>query len=361
MNMLTMTDKSTRVEDIKIAWTRLKHEQPHLRIRDAAKKLHTSEAGLLATNIGKNCIRLKADWPTFIKRWKELGYVMSLTRNEGCVLEHKGIFDEINIFGSGTHSMGTVIGPIETRIFLKNWHVAFAVQQESKGRLLESIQVFDHSGEAITKIYLQKKSNHEAYQQLIQDFRSEDQSPIQQTSPIETPEYNTTIDKEHFLTDWSKLKDTHGFFPMLRKYKANRLHALQLAEGAFTHQIFPESIQAMLEDVSKLEMPIMIFAGNRGNLQIHQDRINKIVYMERGENPVSQWLNVLDPQFNMHLRMDLIHTAWVVHKPTTDGTVTSIELYDVGGNLVVQFFGLRKPGMPQREDWEALVDDMPKR
>src|SRR5690348_18119092 len=29
--------------------------------------------------------------------------------------------------------------------------------------------------------------------------------------------------------------------------------------------------------------------------------------------------NILDPDFNMHLREDLIESAWVVRKPTTDG------------------------------------------
>ncbi|MGB0522607.1 MAG: hemin-degrading factor [Flammeovirgaceae bacterium] len=360
MNALNITEDYVRVDEFRQAWETIKQERPHIRIREAAGLLNISEAQLLATGIGPDCIRLEGDWAKFVQRWKELGYVMSLTRNEGCVLEHKGTFDEINFFGGGSHRMGTVIGPIETRIFLKSWQVAFAVRQEMKGRTLESIQVFDKAGEAITKIYLQRKSNRDAYLQLIEDFKSENQTPEQAICLPETPEYNKNIDKEAFLSDWEQLKDTHSFFPMLRKHKAARLHAVQLAEGVFTQRIQLDAIQGLLEDAAKLEMPIMIFAGNRGNLQIHQDRVNKIVYMERGENPVNQWLNVLDPTFNMHLRMDLLETAWVVQKPTSDGLVTSIELFDKEGTLIVQFFGLRKPGEPQRQDWEALVEELPR-
>lgn len=357
--MSVLDDTAIPVEDFRQAWEAIKKEQPHIRIREAAQLLNISEAQLLATTVGPNCIRLQDDWQGLVLAWKKLGYVMSLTRNEGCVLEHKGIFDEVNFFGNKDHAMGTVLGPIESRIFLRSWHVAFAVKQEMKGRVLESIQVFDKSGEAITKIYLQKKSNRAAYEQLIEDFKTTDQHPQQSVHIPDVPQYKHDIDQAKFLEDWGKLKDTHAFFPMLRKHNVSRFRAIELAEGQFTERISPDAIQPLLEEVANIEMPIMIFAGNRGNLQIHQDRINKIVYMERGE-PVKQWLNVLDPQFNMHLRMDLVDSAWVVQKPTDDGLVTSIELYDSEGILITQFFGFRKPGTPQRQDWEALIEELPR-
>ena len=358
MNTLDInTNNETRVMDLRQSWEKIKSEKEGIRIREAAQILNVSEAQLLATTIGENCVRLSGDWAEFVKDWKQLGHVMSLTRNEGCVLEHKGIFDKVNFFGNANHRMGTVIGPIETRVFLKSWHVAFAVQQESKGRLLESIQVFDKEGDAITKIYLQKESDHDAFEAIIEKYKSDDQSATQEVETIETPDYEANPDKEAFLADWAALKDTHDFFPMMRKHKVARKQAIELAEGQFTYQIPTETIQGMLEDASRLEMPIMIFAGNRGNLQIHQDRVNKIVFMDRGG---AQWLNVLDPKFNMHLKMDVVDTAWVVQKPTSDGLVTSIELFDKEGTLIAQFFGLRKPGTPQRQDWEALIEELPK-
>ena len=70
------------------------------------------------------------------------------------------------------------------------------------------------------------------------------------------------------------------------------------------------------------------------------------------------WLNVLDAGFNLHLREDVIDTAWVVEKPTSDGVVTSIEIFDRDGELMAMFFGTRKPGQPEREDWRAIVRKM---
>jgi putative hemin transport protein len=72
------------------------------------------------------------------------------------------------------------------------------------------------------------------------------------------------------------------------------------------------------------------------------------------------WLNVLDPGFNLHLREDRIAMAWVVRKPTADGDVTSLELFDADGETLAMFFGERKPGRAELASWRALVDTLPR-
>jgi putative hemin transport protein len=67
------------------------------------------------------------------------------------------------------------------------------------------------------------------------------------------------------------------------------------------------------------------------------------------------WFNVLDDSFNLHLREDRIASAFVVWKPTDDGVVTSLELFDAEGELIASLFGKRKPGQPEDEAWRALV------
>jgi putative hemin transport protein len=70
------------------------------------------------------------------------------------------------------------------------------------------------------------------------------------------------------------------------------------------------------------------------------------------------WLNVLDPGFNLHLREDHIASAWVVRKPTSDGLVTSLELFDARGETIAMFFGERKPGRPELCAWRTLVEGL---
>lgn len=93
----------------------------------------------------------------------------------------------------------------------------------------------------------------------------------------------------------------------------------------------------------------MVFIGNNSCLQIHTGKAERIVR-------TGPWINVLDAEFNMHLRDDAIESVWIVKKPTDLGLVHSIEAYDNEGKLIVQFFGKRKPNIPEREDWREVVD-----
>ena len=96
----------------------------------------------------------------------------------------------------------------------------------------------------------------------------------------------------------------------------------------------------------------MVFAGNRSLIQIHTGPISNV-------SVVGDWLNVLDSDFNLHLRTDLVAEAWVTRKPGDNGVVTSLELFDDAGESLVTFFGERKPGRPERAEWVKLLGELP--
>src|SRR5690625_7968039 len=85
----------------------------------------------------------------------------------------------------------------------------------------------------------------------------------------------------------------------------------------------------MLKRVVDREVPIMVFVGNPGVVQIHSGPVRRVV--EKGD-----WINILDPGFNLHMRQDHVASSWIVEKPTEDGTVTSIEVFDKEGELIVK-------------------------
>jgi putative hemin transport protein len=95
----------------------------------------------------------------------------------------------------------------------------------------------------------------------------------------------------------------------------------------------------------------MVFVGNPGIIQIHTGPVRKLV--DHGE-----WFNVLDPDFNLHLREPAIVQSWVVRKPTEDGTVTSLELFNAADELIATIFGKRKPGIPEMEEWREVVAEV---
>ena len=148
------------------------------------------------------------------------------------------------------------------------------------------------------------------------------------------------------------MQDTHEFFGLLRKFGVERQQSFRVAEGRFTRRAPAAVARHLLQEAAFDGAPIMVFVGSPGCIQIHSGPVVRVEPMEiRG----AQWLNVLDSGFNLHMREDAIANAWVVEKPTSDGVVTSVELFDASGELMAMFFGDRKPGQPERQDWRAIV------
>lgn len=338
---------------LKQAWENLKEQEPKLRIRDAAKKLGVSEAELLATGVGENVIRLSEDFVEQLEKFPKLGRVMSLTRNEGCVLEHKGTFQKIEIHQAGPQKIATVIGPIEQRVFFGGWKFGFAVVSDTPRGPMFSLQYFDKAGDAVMKVFLQEDSDFDFSEELVKAHTHANQTSDLVTETFEKAEYvsKEDLDFESFSSDWENMKDTHDFFGMLRKYKLNRLNAVEWIDDKWAYEVDRLSVRKVVEVAAEIKLPIMIFAGNKGNIQIHQGKVKTI-------KQLGDWLNVMDPEFNMHLNEPVVDRAFVVHKNTTEGLVSALELFDVEGEMVAQFFGLRKPGIPQKPEWKAILDSL---
>jgi putative hemin transport protein len=342
-----------QITTLKESWNQLKTAEPTLRIRDAAAKLEVSEAELLATGIGENVIRLSENFEDQFLEFPKLGRVMSLTRSEGCVLEHKGPFQKIEIHQAGPNKIATVIGPIEQRVFFAGWKFGFAVTTETPRGTMKSLQYFDKEGEAILKVYPQDVSKDDVYEEFVNHYVASEQSSELALESFPSPEYTTReeLDFAGFSSDWENMKDTHDFFGMLRKYKLNRLDAVKWIDNKWAYPVDRLSARTVVEKAAETQLPIMIFAGNKGNIQIHQGKVRTVRQM-------GDWLNVLDPDFNMHLNENVVDSAFVVHKNTEDGLVSALELFDKKGEMVAQFFGLRKPGLPQKAEWKALLDSL---
>jgi len=337
-------------KSLKNEWLDFHQENPKIRIRDAARTLQTTEAEIVASFVGNKAMRLNNDFKGLWKRMPELGYIMTLTRNESCVHERKGIFENIQV--AHAH-VGYVAGPdIDLRMFFKHWAFGFALFDDEEAGFKKSIQIFDHQGTAITKIYLQATSNHDRFELLVRDFLAENQTNTLDIKPEEgmPKDVDGNIDIQAFLKSWSDLKDTHDFYPMLLKYKISRLRALHIG-GSFTKKVSNKSAEILLEDVSKSGMPIMVFTSSKGNVQIHTGPVKKIV-------KIPGWVNVMDSEFNLHLHSEDIAESWVVRKPNLECDVHSLECYDRAGNLIVQFFGKRKPGIPEDKEWTKYITSL---
>jgi len=334
--------------DLRAAWREYLEKNPGTRIRDAAQALGVSEAELLATGCGESVTRLDAPWPELVGAFERLGTVMALTRNDVVVHEKTGAFENVSASGS----MGLVLGEaIDLRVFFSRWRHGFAVETEAHSAIRRSFQFFDADGTAVFKVFLTGDSDEAAYHELVAKYRSGDQSTRQAVidpEPDAEEKPDAEIDVEGFRTAWRGLQDTHEFFGMLRDFGVTRTQGLRLAPPEFSRPVPVESLEALLDDVAAAGTEIMVFVGSPGVIQIHTGPVRTIKVM-------GPWVNVLDPEFNLHVRADLIRSAWVVRKPTVDGVVTSVEFFDWKGRNVALVFGKRKPGKPELERWREHV------
>lgn len=339
---------NTNTNQLKEEWTKLSVDNPRMRIRNAAAELGVSEAELLITNIGEGVTILAPQFAGILTDVEVLGKVMALTRNNECVHERKGIYKNADF--SSPHAQLFVGEDIDLRIFLSHWKYAFAVIDGDK----RSLQFFGKDGLALHKIYLTKDSNVAAYDALVEKYRSEDQFQNFIFDKIEgkTKEIkDAEVDQQAFQQAWSQLKDTHDFFSMTRKFGVSRTQALRLASKEFVTKISKDKVEILLQEASKKSLPIMVFVGNRGIIQIHTGEVKNIVWH-------NNWINVLDPDFNLHLDNSEIAEVYVVKKPTVDGLVHAVEVFNKNGDFIVQFFGKRKPGIPELDGWKTLVEQL---
>lgn len=331
--------------------------QSKARHRDIAEQLAISEGELVAAHAGLSLAngavlgaeRLQADWPAIVAALEPLGEVMALTRNASCVHEKTGVYRK----ASHHHHVGLVLGgDIDLRVFYRQWAHGFAVRELGEKEVQRSLQFFDAAGQAVHKIFLKPQSELAAYDALVTRFAAADQAAgiavaAPAPAPAELPD--AQIDVAGFRAAWADLRDTHEFFTLLKTYTVSRLQGLRLAEARFVQQIDTSCVLDLLNDAARDKVSIMAFVGNAGMIQIHSGPVHKVAVM-------GPWINILDARFNLHLREDHVASAWVVKKPTVDGLVTSVELFDAKGDTIVMFFGERKPGTHELCEWRHIVD-----
>jgi putative hemin transport protein len=333
--------------DLAARWNLLRGEKPALRIRDAAATLGVSEAELVALGVGKTATPLKPDWRGILTDMPEAGRVMCLTRNEHCVHERHGRFEGVDV--KAAH--GIVLGPdIDLRLFLGSWKHGFAVREPLKQGERLSLQFFDGAGDAVHKIYATEETDRPAFDALIARYTAA--TPPDLKIAARTPDAvdrpDAQIDVAGLRTAWLGMKDTHEFFGMLGTFKVGRVQALRLVGEDLARELPVRALRAAFEAASAGGTPIMVFVGSHGCIQIHTGPVKRLV-------DTHGWFNVLDPDFNMHLREDGVARVFSVRKPTEDGIVTSIEAFDARNRNILLMFGARKPGKPELEEWRSIV------
>ncbi|MFT4173819.1 MAG: ChuX/HutX family heme-like substrate-binding protein [Rhodocyclaceae bacterium] len=329
------------IESLQARHAALLAQEPKLRIRDRATRLGVSEAALVAADCGVESTELNGPAQALFRELGSLGPVMALSRNDWCVHERHGQYIDIQAEGP----VGIVLGPdIDLRMFFSGWTYFYAVVDNGR----HSLQFFDKEGTAVHKVYRTEHTDAAAWETYVARFAAPAKRAVQPEPFAPVTEADKPDDAAALRAHWLALQDTHDFFGMLRQFKVSRLGALRAAGTDLAQDVGADGVERVLNAAADSGLSIMCFVGNRGIVQIHTGAVHKLVR-------TGPWFNVLDDQFNLHLNTAAISSCWVVNKPTRDGWVTSLEAYAANGELIVQFFGERKPGVPELPAWRQLL------
>jgi len=342
INNTSEENPKDRSERLLKKWQALQQERPNLRIRDASEELNVSELELLSLdNSGAEVISLQPDWPNLIADLEHLGPLMALSRNNFAVHEKTGIYKGLR----GNEQMGLMIEEdIDLRLIFARWKYGYAVKSNSAP---DSLQFFAADGSAIHKIYSREGTDQTAWKNLVLKYSKATDGPAQITTPKDIEQQAALLESSEraaFLSRWAELTDVHQFFKLLKDFNLTRIQAMELAQGTWSFSVDVSKVPDFINGLAGTGLPIMVFVANQGIVQIHTGPIERCMQMEH-------WFNILDPKFSLHLNTAGLERAWIVRKPTSDGVVSSLEVYDIDGELVMQLFGARQEGNQERSQW----------
>ena len=262
--------KTTTFADLRERAEAMKAENPGMRARDAAEKLGCSEAewvGCGAANplVGQlNAARIQ-EWIAVLA---DSGRFMWLLRNEAAVLE-------VDAEAKMTADPGTVrIRAEHLEIDLDLVHCRYAFYTSAEKGPCRSVQIFDPSGVAVLKIYLKDRRRAESMDALLQPF-------------------------------YLKEADTQLTLEEAPAHPHEHKEGRTLETGA---------CRTLLEAARDAGEAVTLEAENAwGHL--------KVTAVPNRLEVMGPWYNILDQGLNLHLREDLLASAFVVDYGETERAV----------------------------------------
>jgi len=327
-------------------WLELKEEHTGKYARDIAGLMGISEAELTFARVGHDAWRLHGDIREILGALEAVGETKCICRNEYAVHEQVGTFTHQHLNGHA----GLVLNPraLDLRLFLNQWASVFHISEATARGERQSIQFFDHQGDALLKVYANDNTDVSAWGDVLTRFMFADNPPLA-LKAAEAPVHAVNADDATLDSEWRAMTDVHQFFSLLKRHNLSRQQAFRLVGDDLACQVDSSALAQLLDTARQDGNEIMIFVGNRGCVQIFTGAIEKLV-------PMKGWLNIFNSTFTLHLLEESIAEAWVTRKPTADGHVTSLELFAADGTQIAQLYGQRSEGEPEQSQWRSQID-----
>lgn len=306
-----------------------------------------SEADIMAARCGQQAKRLQPHWPTLLTHLSRLGPTLFVTRHGNT--SHEKLLHLYKIALSGNvASIHDQDGSLE--LDLSHWHCGFALHEgDDPHSACISLHFFDIHGKLLHSIY-PMLSSMELGTAFLNKLYSADQTPQEFLLPPTQLRRRSraTVDTASLTVHWRHLQNCQAIPVILQKHQVSRLQALQALPPEFATPAARTAFQTLMQQTVERNMPVELSLFNPGVRQTHRGLLEN----HRGDGFANR---SHDAWFRLNLDSLDLHSAWVVHKPTANGMVSSLELYNHHGEPVLMLSDMPNAGLPQTLEWQSLL------
>lgn len=332
------TQQIIETNNLALQWSNYQQQHPKIRIREAAVNLGISEAELVAVRCGNENIRLRTEFGDILKALKKLGKLLAVTRNDFIVHEIRGQYLQMQLRGN----VGMFFPPgLDTRFFFDSWQSVFAVNEGGQF----SIQFFDRYGIAAHKVYMTQQTPLKIFHQLVKDFQSNLQSTTELVEPLPVKVKAAALDAEELHDKWAAMRDVQEASRLIKTLAAgDNQQVYRALGGQYACPLQVNIVEQLFETLAQKKMDLMILVMGRAAVQSYAGKIHQILR-------AGPWFTILDAEFNLHIKSDGIASVWLVRKPTDDGWITSLDIFDQQGNELMVICDNRSRCRPEKTVW----------
>ena len=336
--------------ELKQRWQQLVNDNPRTRIRDAAEILDVSEMELLATDMPQKVLMLEGDFKALMQRLTKVGKIMSLVRNDVAVHELSGIYPTLQY--SGDPQVGVAMEAIDLCIHFNEYRYAFAVRSPQGKHELRSIQTSDKCGQALQTIYLKNRDHVFLWDEIVEHFTAQQQKPTFDLGSAEPVSRSfVDIDLTKLKQEWQQMQHAQDLSEIIKRLGISQHEAVSFIGQPYNRKVEIQAINQLIEQIKEQAIACSVLVRNKGVTQIYSGRFHKTAAM-------GAWMNVLDPNFNLHILTSAVEDVWVVKKPTQQGLLTSLEAYDKKGRISLEITPINTSEKQDLTEWHQVLEKL---
>lgn len=322
--------------------------------QEIAALLGVSEAQLIHCRVGKDNVQRLVSKPIdILQDLTTIGKAIGITRKQYAVSIQTGAYNNPKFSNHG----GLFLNPkaLDLRMFFAQWSSVFALTEKMPEGTRHSIQFFDKYGDSLHKVFSTDNSDIAAWQAMIERYSTSENPPIEPKtiSPFSEQKISEELASQ-LEQQWREMTNVHQFFGILKKHNLSRQQVFRVVSQELAWQVPTTALSELLSLAYHAKNEVMLFVGNRGCVQIFTGKINELSSLSV-ESSQTDWLNVSSTNFKLHIIENGISECWVTRKPTKDGFVTSLEVFDTQGNQIIQMYGQRIEGTPEQIEWSKQI------